>query len=118
MKSATAFAKCYLHREAVDFRKWIDGLAAIVKAEMQLDPYGAYVFAFTNRRRDKIKCLYWDRTGYAIWYKRLEEQRFQWPKRGDETVVTLTPQQFDWLLDGYDVTRMRPHETLSFAASF
>lgn len=118
MKPVSAFTKCYLHRESVDFRKWIDGLAAIVGSEMKLDSFGEYLFAFTNRRRDKIKCLYWDRTGYAIWFKRLEEQRFQWPKKSDQTVVTLTPQQFEWLLDGYDIARMRPHETLKFAANF
>ena len=75
MKPSSSFTKVYLHRDRVDFRKWIDGLAAIVRTEMRLNPYESYLFGFTNRRRDTIKVLYWDRTGFAIWYKRLEEHR-------------------------------------------
>jgi len=118
MRPASSFTNVFLHRDRVDFRKWIDGLVAIVQADMKLDPFKSYVFAFTNRRRDKIKVLYWDRTGYAIWYKRLEEHRFQWPRKSETQVVMLTPQQLEWLLDGYDITRMHPHEDLRYATNF
>ncbi len=118
MKPPSAFSKIYLHRDPVDFRKWVAGLSAIVQAEMQLDQFGTYLFGFTNRRRDRVKCLYWDRTGFAIWFKALEEHRFHWPRRDEGAVVTLTPQQMDWLLEGYDIKRMRPHEELRYAASF
>lgn len=118
MKSAGEFASIYLHRDPVDFRKWIDGLVAIVKGEMRLDPFGTYLFLFTSRRRDRIKILYWDKTGFAIWYKRLEQDRFAWPRKAEEETLVLTRQQFDWLLDGYDFTRLRPHQELRFAASF
>jgi transposase len=118
VKGASAFTRVFLHRDPIDFRKWVDGLAAIVEGEMKLDPYGAYVFVFTNRRRDRIKALYWDRTGYAIWYKRLEKHRFAWPRKDHRTVVTLTPQQLEWLLDGYDIGKMQPHDSLQFAGGF
>ena len=118
MKASSSFAKIYLHRDPVDFRKWIDGLVAVIKAEMQLDPYETYLFLFTSRRRDRIKALYWDKTGYAIWYKRLEKDKFAWPRKAEERTLLLTQQQLDWLLDGYDFTRLRPHQELRFAASF
>jgi len=118
MKPTSSFTRVYLHRDPIDFRKWVDGLAAIVKAEMRLDPYGDYIFMFTNRRRDRIKALYWDRTGFAIWYKRLEEHRFAWPKKSDKNVLSLTPQQLDWLLDGYDFTKLSPHDSLKYVANF
>lgn len=118
MKAASSFTKVYLHRDPIDFRKWVDGLVAIVKAQMQLDPYCTYIFLFTNRRRDRIKALYWDRTGFAIWYKRLEEHKFPWPKKNPQTVITLTPQQFEWLLDGCDFTLLKPHDDLQYSASF
>ena len=118
MRHSSGFTGIYLHRDPVDFRKWVDGLVAIVKSEMQLDPFKTYLFLFTNRRRDRIKALYWDKTGYAIWYKRLEQDRFAWPRKATEKTLALTQQQLDWLLDGYDFTRLKPHQELRFAASF
>jgi len=118
MKATSAFSRIYLHRDPVDFRKWIDGLVAIIKSEMHLDPYESYVFLFTSRRRDRIKAVYWDKTGYAVWYKRLEKDKFAWPRKAEEQTLNLTQQQLDWLLDGYDFTRLRPHQELRFAASF
>jgi transposase len=118
MRSAYDFSEIYLHRDPVDFRKWADGLVAIVKGDMQLDPFSSYLFLFTNRRRDRIKALYWDKTGYAVWYKRLEEQKFMWPRKSEAQSVTLSPQQLDWLLQGYDISRMKPHSPLKYASSF
>lgn len=118
MRAISTFTQVYLSRDPRDFRKWVNGLVAIVEGEMKLDLSGNYLFAFTNKRRDKIKCLYFDRTGYAIWFKQLEAQRFAWPRKGHDEVVTLTPQQLEWLLDGFDITRMRPHLPLRFASNF
>lgn len=114
MRSPSEFDAIYLHRDPIDFRKWIDGLVAIVEAAMQLDPFGRFLFVFTNKSRDKIKALYWDRTGYALWMKRLEKHVFKWPRRAEVNVVALTAQQMSWLLDGYDLAKMTPHETLTF----
>jgi len=63
----------YLCRQVVDFRKSINGLSAMVEEELGLDPFGPHLFVFCNRRRDKIKILYWERSGFVLWYKRLEK---------------------------------------------
>jgi transposase len=65
----------YLHLDAVDFRKSINGLLAIVENELELNAFTGALFIFTNRKQDKLKCLYWDKTGFALWYKRLGATR-------------------------------------------
>jgi transposase len=105
----------YLHRAPVDFRVGINGLAARVEAEMALSPLSGALFLFGNKHRDKVKILYWDETGFALWQKRLEEARFVWPKRLTEAVVSLTADQLQWLLAGYDITALTPHKSLYYA---
>jgi len=107
--------RVYLHRAPIDMRKQIDGLAALVEGALKADPFSGALFIFINRRRDKLKMLAWDRTGFIVWYKRLEREKFAWPLRSDETMVTLTGEQLHWLLDGYDVWRMKPHKALDFS---
>lgn len=114
MKSLREFKSVFLHREPVDMRKWINGLSAIVQLEMQGDLMQPHLFVFTNRRRDLIKLLYFDKSGFAIWMKKLEVNKFPWPKRLTDSVVTVTPEQLEWLLDGYDVWKMKPFEKLHF----
>lgn len=109
--------RVYLHRAPIDMRKQIDGLAALVEGAMQANPFSGALYIFTNRRRDKLKMLVWDRTGFIVWYKRLEREKFAWPRYSSETVVTLTGEQLAFLLEGYDVWRMKPHETLHFACA-
>lgn len=92
----------YLHRDIVDFRKSINGLSLIVEQELDLDVYSSALFLFCNRGRDKLKILYWDRTGFAIWYKRLEKQKFKWPT-DTSPVMNLSQQQLTWLLSGFDI---------------
>jgi transposase len=104
----------YLCRDVVDMRKSINGLSILVEEALGLDPFGPRLFVFCNRRRDKIKILYWERTGFVLWYKRLEKNRFAWPLSSGGEVVTLTGRELNWLLDGIDVFSMRPHEELSF----
>ncbi|NRA56468.1 MAG: IS66 family insertion sequence element accessory protein TnpB [Gammaproteobacteria bacterium] len=91
----------YLHRDIVDFRKSINGLSLTVEQELAMDVYSSALFVFCNKQRDKLKILYWDRTGFALWYKRLEKQKFKWPKQGEQT-MNLSEQQLKWLLSGYD----------------
>ena len=69
--------------------------------------------AGTVRLQQDIHPL-WERNGFIVWYKRLEQHRFHWPWTG-EAVITLGGQQLNWLLDGYDVWRMKPHEVLHFS---
>ena len=65
----------YLHAEAVDMRKSIHGLSALVERDMALPNSSEVLFVFCNRARDKIKMLSWERNGFVVWYKRLEKQR-------------------------------------------
>ncbi len=104
----------YLHRDPVDFRKSINGLSVIVESEMALSPLSGALFVFCNKKRDKLKLLYWDRTGFALWYKRLEQEKFPWPRRIDEAVIELDEDRLHWLLQGYDITRMQPHAALHY----
>lgn len=85
-----------------DMRKSIDGLAAIVKYELGLDPLEPAIFVFCGRRRDRIKLLYWDVNGFWLLYKRLEKGCFRWPT-GETDSVLLTRRQLTWLLDGLHV---------------
>jgi transposase len=107
--------RVYLHRAPVDMRRQIDGLSILAKDAMSLDPMSGDMFVFINRRRNKLKILLWEKNGFVVWYKRLEQHRFHWPRTSAETVLTLTGEQLNWLLDGYDVWRMKPHEALHFS---
>jgi transposase len=104
----------YLCRAFVDMRKSINGLSVLVEQALGLDPFSPRLFVFCNRKRDKLKILYWERTGFVLWYKRLEKHRFAWPGEVGEGVVTLTGRELNWLLDGIDVFSMHPHRALSF----
>ncbi len=73
------------------------------------------LFVFVNRNRTRLKILYWDKTGFAIWMKRLEKEKFPWPRKFEEEVVTVSAQQLNWLLDGYEFWKMRPHQELNYA---
>lgn len=93
----------YLCSQFVDFRKSINGLAAIVESELELSVLTGALFVFCNKSRDKLKLLYWDKTGFALWYKRLDKDKFKWPKKLNAQTMMLTEQQLHWLLSGYDV---------------
>jgi transposase len=101
--------KVYVHRDAVDFRKSINGLAAIVEQSMKLDPFERAVYVFSNQRRDRVKMLLWDRNGFWLLMKRLEQDRFVWPRK--EPVLKLRTEQLHWLLNGIDIEAMRAHPT-------
>jgi transposase len=73
--------KIYVHRDAVDFRKSINGLEAIVEQSMKLNPFAPAVYVFSNQRRDRVKMLLWDRNGFWLLMKRLERDRFVWPHK-------------------------------------
>jgi transposase len=109
-------ARVHLCRDPVDFRKAINGLSILVAEELELDPFSAHVFGFCNRRRDQVKLLYWERNGFVLWQKRLEKDRFPWPREGEDAMLEVMGRELNWLLDGLDVFRLRPHQELSFSA--
>lgn len=111
MKMFSDLPKIYLHRDAVDFRKSINGLVCIVEMQMKLSPFDDALFMFCNKKKDKLKIVYWDKTGFALWYKRLDKNQFKWPSKIKSTSLTLSSQQFEWLLDGFDVVG---HQSLTY----
>ncbi|RLA42316.1 MAG: IS66 family insertion sequence hypothetical protein [Gammaproteobacteria bacterium] len=114
MKMFVDVGAVYLHRDPVDFRKAIDGLSLIVEQTMGLSVFDSALYVFCNRRCDKLKVLYWDRSGFCLWYKRLEKEKFKWPGKDNREVVLLSDEQFDWLLRGFDIGQMKAHNTLIY----
>jgi len=104
-----------LCREPVDFRKGMGSLAVLVESALGHSPFSGQLFVFINRRRDALKILYWERNGFCLWHKRLEQERFVWPTHlAAGAAMTVTPQQLQWLLDGLDMRQLRPHSALSY----
>ena len=91
-----------------DLRRGIDGLASIVQQQFQLDPFSNTLFLFCDRRRDRIKGLYWEGDGFLLLYKRLESGSFQWPRNGAEA-RELTAQQYRWLMEGLNIEQPKAH---------
>ncbi len=102
----------YLYRKPVDMRKAINGLVSIVEGQMSLDPFSSQLFVFCNNNRSIVKCVYWEGNGFALWMKRLEKSRFQWPTQLPTDVIDLNAQQINWLFDGYDLTLLQGHSLL------
>lgn len=103
----------YLYRAPVDFRMQALGLAALVERELGHNPFSGALYAFTNRQRNKIKCVMWEDNGFVLYYKSLAEEKFKWPKPSDE-LLSLTGEQINWLLDGYDISLMQGHKKLHY----
>lgn len=89
----------------VDFRKGMDGLAALVTAELGGQPYSGVVYVFRAKKADRIKLIWWDGTGLCLMAKRLENGRFSWPGVHDG-VMRLTAAQLGALLEGLDWRRV------------
>lgn len=85
-------------REPVDMRKSFDGLVGLVRGAMNLDPLSGDLFVFVNRRGNFLKLIYWDRTGFALFAKRLERGRFSIP--GHDQTQRISPEQLRLILDG------------------
>ena len=99
--------KVYLHREPIDFRLNINGLALLVEQALGLDPFAPCVYVFGNRRRNRVKILGWERNGFWLLLKRLEQDRFIWPSA--DAVPALTVEQLRWLLEGIDIGVVQRH---------
>lgn len=89
-----------------DMRKQIDGLSAIVRIQYEKEFDEETLFLFCGRKADRIKALYWDGTGYLLLYKRLVNQRFQWP-RNESELKQVTQQEYRWLMEGLSIYQKR-----------
>ena len=108
----TGADKVYIACGYTDLRKGIDGLARLVQQQFELDPFTNTLFLFCGRRRDRIKGLYWEKDGFILLYKRLEQGAYQWP-RSESEVKTLTPQQYRWLMEGLQIEQPKAHRPVT-----
>jgi transposase len=102
--------RIFLCTRPTDLRKSFDGLTGLVQECFDQDPLTGHLFLFLNRRRDRIKILYFDRDGLAIWYKRLEVGSFQLPDPVPQDGVELQPAQLAMLLSGIDLNTARQRQ--------
>lgn len=116
MRPQNSSLEVFLYPDPVDMRKAIDGLALIVEELMALDPFSSQLFVFCNRQRDKIKMLYWERNGFCLFYKRLEKERFKWPKQMTGQSMAISVESLNWLLDGIDIEQIKRHKSFEFSS--
>jgi transposase len=108
-----ATTRVYLAPGVTDMRKSIDTLSILVAGRLEMDPFSGHLFAFCNRRKNLVKILYWDKSGFCLWMKRLEKDRFRWPDTASE-VKEIDVRQLGWLLDGLDVDQASAHRPLHY----
>lgn len=108
----------YLHRHPTDMRKSFDGLAGIIRGELGRDPTEGSLFLFVNRRRDRIKAMYFDRDGLALWYKRLEQGTFEWLSADDDDAraIQIDAMQLALILGGVSLGSARRRKRFSKVA--
>ena len=102
LRSLSTFSEIYLYRDFVDLRKSYGSLSILAQSELGAEWGKSQLFIFTNRRRNLIKLLYYDRTGFAIWMKRLERWRYPWPRDVDK-VLSLSTSDLEEMLYGVNI---------------
>jgi transposase len=100
--------RIWLATVPADMRCGFDRLADLAKSVTSQDPLGGHLFVFRGRCGDRLKVLYWDKDGFALWYKRLEEGTFKWPRVADDQLsVELRPSELAMMLDGIDLRSVK-----------
>lgn len=107
----------YVAGEAVDGRKAINGLAALVVEQFDTPVNDGSVYVFYNKERNRIKCLFWEKNGFVIYHKRLERGKFKL-RRELGGHLSINSQQLDWLCAGLDFMLMSEFPTLDFSQYF
>jgi transposase len=101
-------ARIYLCTSPADMRKGFDSLAALVEKFLGQDPLSGHLFLFIGRHKDRLKILYWDADGFALWYKRLEEGTFRLPRvSSDDASVELKASELAMMLEGIDLKSIK-----------
>lgn len=112
-----AQVRVWLYTQPTDMRKSYDGLSALVKNTLHEDPTSGHLFAFINRKRTQMKVLYFDRSGYCVWSKRLEQGRFQHRVDGADK-VTLDWTQLKMMLEGIELKNTRQYKRYRCSGQF
>jgi transposase len=113
----TPGVKVYLGLGATDMRKSIDSLSIMVSEHLNRDPFSGHLFVFCNRSRTILKILYWDRNGFCLWHKRLENDRFRWPA-SERQVHEMRIRELRWLLEGLDIEQALAHGDFKYQAVY
>jgi transposase len=103
----------FLYRSAADMRKSFYSLASIVEQQMQGNPLSGDIFIFLSRRRNQVKLLRWEKDGYAIYCKRLEEGTYEMPLQQDESCYIISRQQLLLILEGISLKQIKYHKRYS-----
>jgi len=93
--------KIYVASQPVDFRLSLNGLSTLIQQDKQTHIHDGSVYVFYNRAKDKLKCLFWDRNGFVLYYKRLDNTKFKF-KLMSENVNTITADELEVIMAGYD----------------
>jgi transposase len=110
MISLSPQLRVFLYRRPTDMRKSFNGLVALTESALKQDPLSGSLFVFVNRRRDRIKILYWGQTGFCIWYQQLQKGTYQLPNENslrDLETIEVTRAQLSLILDGIDLSSVR-----------
>ena len=102
--------RVFLYRLPTDMRKSFNGLVALTESALKQDPLSGSFFVFVNRRRDRIKILYWGQTGFCIWYQQLQKGTYQLPAADvleELETIEVTRSQLSLILDGIDLSSAR-----------
>jgi transposase len=110
-----AIIRVFVAVGASDLRRGFDGLAQLARDQLEQDPMTGHLFVFANRKRNRIKILYWDRDGYAVWMKRLERGNFRWPTPASGH-VEWTAAELAVVLGGIDLKATRKRTRYELAA--
>ena len=111
MIAVPAGVKVLVATKPVDFRRGADSLAAVVREQLQHDPFSGAIFIFRSKRADRLKILAWDGSGLVLFWKRLEQGGFKWPPIMDG-VMQLSPAQLAALIEGLDWRRVHVREVV------
>lgn len=116
MRDLNFFSKIFIAVEPVDFRRQAQGLALLIENRLQANLYSKRdLFVFTNKSKTAVKCVYWDQTGLAMWWKTLEKESFRWPKpQTGQSTHLVTAKELNWLLEGIDLFRLNRHKKIDF----
>ncbi len=114
MKSVYEFGGIFLYKDAVDMRKSINGLSVLAQEAGIGSLMGPNLFIFTGRRRDVVKILYYDKCGFCLWMKLLERDKFPWPKRILESVISISSRELEMLLEGWNIWKLKPFKKIFF----
>lgn len=109
--------RVYLCTSPADMRRGFDTLAAMVRDYLGYDPLSGHLFLFVGRGKDRMKILYWDRDGFALWYKRLEEGTFRLPSKNTGKSVELKASELAMLLAGIDLTSIKRRKRFTRASA-